>query len=45
MDFFKIINAALTIVAWLLVLAVAWALYPYFFKLLDVVKTVHDFAK
>jgi hypothetical protein len=45
MDFFKILNAALNILAWLIVLAAAWALYPYFFKLLHVVQTMHDFAK
>ena len=45
MDFFKILNIAGTILAWLIVLAVVYALYPYFHKLLTVVQTIHDFAK
>jgi hypothetical protein len=45
MDFLKIINAALSVLAWLVVLAIIWAISPYFFKLITVVQTVHDFGK
>ena len=45
MDFFKILNIAGTILAWLIVLAVVWAVAPYFHKILTFVQSVHDFAK
>ena len=45
MDFFRILNIAGTIVAWLLVFALGYAVYPYFHKMLIVVQTIHDFAR
>lgn len=45
MDFFKIINAICSVIAWLIVMAIIWALAPYASKLIHVVQTVHDFAK
>ncbi len=45
MDFFKILNIAGTILAWLIVLAVVYALYPHFHKLLNAIQMIHDFVK
>ncbi len=45
MDFFKILNIAGTILAWIVVLAVVWAVAPLITKLFVVVQQIHDFAK
>ena len=45
MDFFRIINAALNILAWLIVLAVVYAVFPYFQKLFSLVDTMHRFGQ
>lgn len=45
MDFFKILNIAGTILAWLVVLAVVYAVAPLITKLFVVVQSIHDFAK
>ena len=45
MDFFKILNIAGTILAWIIVLAVVWAVAPLIMKLFVVVQHIHDFAK
>ena len=45
MDFFKILNIAGTILAWVIVLAVVWAAAPYIVKLYVVVQSIHNFAK
>ena len=45
MDFFKILNIAGTILAWIIVLAVVWAAAPVIMKLFVVVQSIHNFAK
>lgn len=45
MDFFKILNIAGTILAWIIVLAVVWAAAPIIIKLFVVVQSIHNFAK
>ena len=45
MDFFKILNIAGTILAWIIVLAVVWAAAPIIVKLFVVVQSIHNFAK
>ena len=45
MDFLKILNATLSVIAWLIVLAIVWALAPWFWRILEIVQKVHDFAK
>ena len=45
MDFFKILNIAGTILAWIVVLAVVWAAAPLIVKLFAVVQTIHNFNK
>ncbi len=45
MDFFKILNTAGTILAWIIVLAVVWAAAPVIVKLFSVVQSIHDFAQ
>ena len=45
MDFFKILNIAGTILAWIVVLAVVWAVAPFIVKLFVVVQSIHDFTK
>jgi len=45
MDFFKILNIAGTILAWIVVLAVVWAAAPLIAKLFVVVQSIHEFTK
>ena len=45
MDFFKILNIAGTILAWIVVLAVVWAVAPLIVKLFAVVQSIHNFAQ
>ena len=45
MDFFKILNIAGTILAWIVVLAVVWAAAPLIVKLFAAVQTIHNFTK
>jgi hypothetical protein len=45
MDFFKILNFAGTILAWIVVLAVVWAVTPVIAKLFVGVQSIHDFPK
>jgi hypothetical protein len=45
MDFFKILNGAFSVIAWLIVLGIIWALAPYAGKLMHFIQTVHDFGK
>ena len=45
MDFFKILNIAGTILAWIIVLAVVWAAAPLIVKLFAAVQTIHNFTK
>ena len=45
MDFFKILNVAGVILAWIVVLAVVWAVAPLIVKLFVVVQQIHNFAK
>ena len=45
MDFFKVLNIAGTVLAWVVVLAVVWAAAPYIVKLYVVVQSIHNFAK
>ena len=44
MDFFRILNNFATILAWLLVLGIVWALLPYLGKLWAFIQTVHQFG-
>ena len=43
MQFFRILNAALIILAWVIVGALLWALLPLLETLLEVVQKVHGF--
>jgi hypothetical protein len=40
----KILEIILTILAWTLVLALIYAIYPYVNKVLEIVQRIHDFA-
>jgi hypothetical protein len=44
MEFFRILNNFATILAWLIVLAIAYALFPYLAQFWVVIETVHHFA-
>lgn len=44
MDFFKILNTFATILAWLIIIIVLWAAFPYFSQLLQLAKSIHDFG-
>lgn len=44
MDFFRILNNFATILAWLVVLAVLWALLPYLGKLWILLQALHHFG-
>ncbi len=41
MEFFRVINTALMILAWIIVGALAWALMPLIQKLLELTHLVH----
>ena len=45
MDFFRILNNALTIIVWLLLVGLVYAVYPYLEKLLHLIQVMHNFAK
>lgn len=45
MDFFRIINALFSVIAWLIVLAIIWAVSPYALKFIHAINVVHDFGK
>ena len=45
MDFFKVLNTAGTILAWIVVLAVVWAAAPLIVKLFAAVTVIHNFTK
>ena len=45
MDFFKILNIAGIILAWIIVLAVVWAAAPLIIKLFAAIQTIHEFTK
>jgi len=44
MEFFKILNTAGVILAWIIVLAVIWAVAPLIMKLFVIVQSVHNFT-
>ncbi len=41
MDFFKILNTAGAILAWLIILIVVWALGPLLIKILSILGVIH----
>jgi hypothetical protein len=41
--FLKILNLALTVIAWLIVLAVVYAIAPFIGKFLHLIQSVHNF--
>lgn len=45
MDFFRILNAAFSILAWVIVAVIIWALYPFAGKALTILQGIHDFAR
>lgn len=44
MDFFRILNNFATILAWALVLAIVWALFPYLAQFWAFIEAVHRFG-
>jgi hypothetical protein len=44
-DFFRILNNAGTILAFIIILIVLWALWPYLADLVSVAHRIHDFAR
>ena len=45
MRFLKILDTFGSALAWIIILAVIWGIYPFFVKLFSMVQSVHDFAK
>lgn len=41
----KILQTVGRIIVWLLVLAIIYAVYPYFGRFVHVIQNIHDFAK